>query len=63
MANKATITKFSKVSGWTSGPLKPTVTTSTGSASSVKSAIDTAIADIGDLSGNECIQIIIEHED
>lgn len=63
MANKATITKFSKVSGWTAGPLKPSVTTTSGSASTVKSAIDTAIADIGDLSGNECIQIIIEHED
>ena len=63
MANKATITKFNKVSGWSTGPLKPTSTQTSGSASSVKSAIDSAIADIGDLTGNECIMIIVEHED
>lgn len=63
MANKATITKFKKVTGWSTGPLKPTASVTSGSASTVKSAIDSAIADIGDLTGNECIMIIVEHED
>ena len=63
MANKAVITKFSKVSGWTSGPLKSNMTVSEGSASTVKSAITSAIADIGDLSGNEQIIIVVTHED
>ena len=63
MANKATITKFNKVTGWSTGPLKPTASVTSGSASTVKSAIDSAIADIGDLTGNECIMIIVEHED
>lgn len=63
MANKATITKFNKVTGWSTGPLKPTSSVTSGSASTVKSAIDSAIADIGDLTDNECIMIIVEHED
>lgn len=63
MANKAVITKFNNVSGWSGGPLKPSTSVSTGSASAVKSDITSAIANIGDLSGAECIQIIITHED
>ena len=63
MANKATITKFNKVTGWSTGPLKPTSSVTSGSASTVKSAIDSAITDIGDLTDNECIMIIVEHED
>lgn len=60
---KAVVTKFNKLSGWSKGPMKPSVTTYEGTASSVRSSINSALSDLGDLSGAEAVTITIKYEE
>lgn len=57
---KATIVKFKKPSGWSKGPMKPTLTEAEGTANQVKTAIDNILADIGELSGPESITVAVK---
>lgn len=63
MANKLNLSyvKYKKVSGFTPGPLKPTVTTATDETSSVVSALITTgiTSDIPALTKGETLQIIV----
>ena len=61
MTYTATITKFEKVSGWNDGPCKPSQTVTTGTASTIASAIASAASssNIGDLAEGETINIIV----
>lgn len=57
---KANITKFEKVSGWTGGPLKPTTTGAESStASTVISAINTAVSGMTSMEEGETIHVIV----
>ena len=63
MAYQASIVSFKKVSGWSSGPAKATKTESTGTASTVASAVASAASstNIGNLTSGENIQITIKY--
>ena len=57
---KANITKFEKVAGWTGGPLKPTTTGAESStASTVISAINTAVSGMTSMEEGEAIHVIV----
>ena len=57
---KANITKFEKVAGWTGGPLKPTTTGAESStASTVISAINTAVSGMTSMEEGETIHVIV----
>lgn len=67
MANKINLSyvKFKKVSGFTPGPLKPTVTTAIDeAATTVNTLVQTNLnSDIGSLTKGETIQIVISAGD
>ena len=67
MANKINLSyvKFKKVSGFTPGPLKPTITTATDeTAAVVNTLVQTNLnSDIGSLTKGETIQIVISAGD
>lgn len=52
-------TKFSKVAGWTDGPLKPTTTTATGTAANIQSAVTSAVSGLGSMAVGESVHIIV----
>lgn len=64
MKYKATVVAFDKVSGWADGPMKPTVTESSGTASTVASAVASATnsSTLGGMAAGEVIQVIITAE-
>lgn len=53
------VVKFTKVTGWTDGPLKPTVTDASGTAAQVKTAVDNVLNTLGSMSEGEAIHVII----
>ena len=67
MANKINLSyvKFKKVSGFTPGPLKPTVTTATDETAAVVNALvqTNLTSDLGSLTKGETIQIVISAGD
>lgn len=62
MAKKyiATATTFKKVSGWTDGPCKPTITKSDTTASEAQSIITAASAAVSSLDPGESVNIVVQ---
>lgn len=56
---RAKITKFLKTSCWPAGPCKPNDSVVEGTAAQIKTAVDTAMSDIGSLTAGESLQVII----
>lgn len=59
----AKVIQFDKVSGWSTGPLKPTTTTYTGTLSSVKSSLTSALDNLSNVTDGESFQIIVTAKD